>query len=712
MTYRLETEQRGLRKETRRSGSVLVVGSLLCVCFILGCAPADPAKPALDATNTVDIDYVGDEACASCHGGLYDAYHQTGMGKSVTRFDEATAPEQFGETSVRDARSGYEYQAFVRGDTLFQREYRVDESGNVVYEQEYPAEWVIGSGHATRSYLMNVNGYITQMPLTWYVDRQKWDMSPGYEQTNQRFSRPINLECMACHNAAPAQSVGTQNHYTQVPLGISCERCHGPGGAHVDARLDGYEPPEGENDPYIVNPANLTRNLQLSVCQQCHLTGTTVFQPGEDMTTYMPGEPLVAHRTVFVTEEQFNDPSQFGIASHASRLALSACYIESEMTCTTCHDPHFSVNALSDDYFNERCQSCHGGHADEDDPMLCVRPDVTTQAEAMTGNCVSCHLQKSGTSDIPHVTFTDHWIRRTLPEGQDPDAIERIQIRDEPFTLVRVESELPETNDGYAQLEEAIAYFQFYETQHRLPDYLPLVTEQAQQGLAKGADHPEARLALARAQAGQGQRRAAIQTLEAAVAEYPGEAMLQYWLGVYVADEGRTEQAVSILTEVIQLQPALVEAQFKQAEALNRLGRLDEAESVYRAAFAQDPIHHPDQWNNFGFMLFQANRLDEAVAVLDRSLALQPNSATALVNRGTVALTQQDLDGAQGFFEKAIAADPNFVAAYANLGLVYGQQGQLQQARSMFERVIALEPNDQRARAMLSQINELIRTGE
>lgn len=655
--------------------------------------------------------YVGDEACASCHGDLYDAYHETGMGRSVTRFEQVTAPEQFPSPLVRDARSGYGYEAFLRGDTLFQREVRLDENGAVTYEQTYPAEWVVGSGNATRSYLMNVKGYVTQMPLTWYVDREKWDMSPGYEQTNRRFSRPINLECIACHNAAPTHSIGTQNHYTDMPLGISCERCHGPGEQHVDTRLDGYEPPAGSVDPYIVNSANLSRDLQLSVCQQCHLTGTTVFQPGEDMTTYLPGTPLAAHRTVFVTEEQFQSPDQFGIASHASRLALSACYIESEMTCTTCHDPHFSVKTLSDDYFNERCQSCHGAPVSGPDTSVCVRPDVTTRAEAMTGNCISCHLQKSGTSDIPHVTFTDHWIRRTIPEAKDPDAIERIHVRDEPFTLVRVESEAPASGDGYAQLEEAIAYFQFYETQHRLPAYLPWVVERAQAGLQQGADHPEARLALARAQALQGQPDAAVQSLQAATEQYPEQATLHYWHGFYLAEAGRSEEALAALQQATALQPAFLEAQFKQAEISNHLGRAAEAERVYRAALSEDPIHHPEQWNNLGFLLFQQNRLEEAIEALDRSLALQPTLATALVNRGTVALTQQDLPAAQGFLEKAIAADPNSVPAYANLGLIYGQQGQLQQARAMFQRVLQIQPSDQRARAMLAQIDELIRGG-
>ena len=117
---------------------------------------------------------------------------------------------------------------------------------------------------------------------------------------------------------------------------------------------------------------------------------------------------------MFVDAEQLEDPQRFGIASHAQRLALSACFQESQMTCTTCHDPHQPVAELSEDHFNTVCQSCHAPEetseflAEGAEAPVCGRDAAHSATEAMTGDCVSCHLQKGGTSDIPHVTFTDH----------------------------------------------------------------------------------------------------------------------------------------------------------------------------------------------------------------------------------------------------------------------------------------------------------------
>ncbi len=252
---------------------LFLAGALGAAYALAACRTSAPeAAVADDASWT----YVGDGACQQCHADLATSYARTGMGRSVSRFDPATAPEQFdaaGAGSVVCADDGYCYQAFVRGDTLFQRETRPDTPG---YERVQAASHVVGSGHATRSYLMAAGGdggaYLTEMPLTWYVEREIWALSPGYEQTNERFDRPITLDCLTCHDARPGHAP-SQNFYTEVPLGISCERCHGPGSAHVAAFEAGGEPA----DPKIVNPARLSTDRQLDVCQQCHLTGETVY---------------------------------------------------------------------------------------------------------------------------------------------------------------------------------------------------------------------------------------------------------------------------------------------------------------------------------------------------------------------------------------------------------------------------------------------------
>ena len=554
--------------------------------------------------------------------------------------------------------------------------------------------------------------------MTWYVEREKWDLSPGYRERNLRFERPISPECMTCHNGLPEHAPFTPAHYESVPEGITCERCHGPGGDHVERHLAGLGPEEDAGDGIdasIVNPAHLERDGQLAVCQQCHLTGTSVFAEGESPTTYRPGRPLEANRAVFVDQGQLEDPERFGIASHAQRLALSACFEASAMTCTTCHDPHQPTAELSEDHFNAVCQSCHSPGrppnpaaelgATEAEVLVCGRDGAHSVEEAMTGNCVSCHLQKSGTSDIPHVTFTDHWIRRTLPPARSPDEIERVLVRDTPVELVRITD--GRTSGPDADLEAAIAYFEYYDESHRLPAYLDSVEIKAERGLAVGADRADARLALGRALLEKGEVAGANRALEEAAGRHPGRADLLYWLGTARLESGAPAAAVTALGEAVAVQPAFVEAHVKLAEALEAAGRPSEAEAAYREALRRDPVHQPQAWNNLGFLLLQAQRLDEALPMFERATALDPDLAVAHVNAGSVYLLRQQLEEAAEAFEQALAADGDSVPALGNLGLVRAQQGRYDEARALLQRVLRLQPNDARARAMLQQVEAM-----
>jgi tetratricopeptide (TPR) repeat protein len=661
---------------------------------LAACQAPEVANPAPDPAV-----YVGDEACANCHEDLYASYHRTGMGRAVSRFDPQTAPERFdGRTRVYSARDGYFYEAFVRNDTLFQREYRQDSAGRVTYEQVYPAAWVIGSGHATRSYLMAVNGHVTEMPLTWYVERQRWDLSPSYEQENQRFSRPINEECMHCHNGPSGYTPFTESHYAEVALGITCERCHGPGSWHVEARLAGLETAEGEADTTIVQPARLSRALQLDVCQQCHLTGVTVFKPGEDMMTFRPGQPLAVHRTVFAPEEQVQDPERFGISSQAARLAQSACFQQGALTCTTCHNPHVSVRELGPDHFNQTCIRCHDAGVGA---AVCSREAHATPAEAMSGNCVGCHMQKGGTSDIPHVRFTDHWIRRRLPPARDPDDLQRILVRSRPLTLVPVGM----TTSAPSPRDEALAYYHFFQTRHRLPVYLPQVIRLARQARQQGADDAELLLTLGRALADQDSLDAAAAVLAEAATRNPGHARIHYWLGEVLFRAGKPAEALAPLRTTVAAQPAFNEARIKLAEVLTAQEQRDEATTVLEEAVRHNPIHHPQAWNNLGFLYLQGQQFDEALRRFQRAVALDPGLAVAWVNAGSVHLLRQEYAAAIPLLEKALEADAENIAAWGNLGVAYLELGRYAEAREALHQVLRRQPGEARARALLERVN-------
>ncbi|MEM1270275.1 MAG: tetratricopeptide repeat protein [Bacteroidota bacterium] len=698
------------------AGALLVLAVTLALSFVTaGCGSDDEPAPAPQTpVTTASAEYVGDEVCANCHADMYTSYHETGMGKSVTPFTAADAPERFsGVTPIYNASFDYYYEPYARGDTLYQREFRLDANGQTTFERIHHADYVIGSGNATRSYMMNVNGFVTEMPLTWYVDAEKWDMSPGYRQQNFRFSRPINAECMTCHNGFSAHQENTVNQFEDVALGITCERCHGPASLHVEGHLSGFAP---DND--LVKLSALDRERQLSVCQQCHLTGVTVFAPGEDETTFLPGETLRAHRSVFAPEDQITDPERFGIASHGLRLAQSACYIESEMTCTTCHDPHVARAGLERETYSQACLGCH---TDADTEAMLVCEEVGVDA---TADCASCHMAKSGTSDIPHVTFTDHWIRRTPPAGRRPDEIRRVLTKTTPARMVSLldapgfAPETPaEMNPGEQALREAVAYFTYYETRHRLPDYLPIVISRAREGLQRGGDSPAGRLVLGRALLLADSVGAAVQVLSAGSQRFSTDARLAYWKGKAYEENRQLTDAVNAYRESAAIQPNLIEAHVALGAVLmdqaagspQAASFLQQAREAFAEAVRRNPVHYPEAWNNLGTTQAQlamtgAGDLPEAAASLDRALALDPDLVEAYVTRAALHLAAGELDAAETLLVRATETNPDYAPAYGNLGVVYARTSRPQAARRMFETVLRLTPGDRQAQAYLDQL--------
>ena len=141
----------------------------------------------------------------------------------------------------------------------------------------------IGSGNHARTFLhRSPDGRLLQMPVSWYAERGGyWAMSPGYDRpAHLDFRRVIDAGCMSCHNGYPRTPVeddGAGPKFGEaLPEGIDCQRCHGPGQAHVDASkanaLDAAR-------RAIVNPAKLDRERQLETCMQCHLEPTSTPLP-------------------------------------------------------------------------------------------------------------------------------------------------------------------------------------------------------------------------------------------------------------------------------------------------------------------------------------------------------------------------------------------------------------------------------------------------
>src|SRR6266849_2344617 len=272
--------------------------------------------------------FAGSASCRPCHARIFDDYAKTPMARSSGPVDLAP--------SARFTAAGHRYRI---------------ENNRLYFDQgSAPLDYFIGSNTAGRSYLLAREGYLFELPVTWYRQKRAWDASPGYEQEHEvRLNRPVDPTCLLCHASRLRPIYGTQNRYADPPFldnGVGCERCHGPGSEHVRS-------PGGSA---MVNPAKLVPEERDSICAQCHLTGEArVERAGRRFAEFRPGEKLGDYVTNFVWASK--DPAM-KVTSHVEKLAMSKCkrVAGDALWCGTCHDTHTNANRTQ-----EACIGCHSG---------------------------------------------------------------------------------------------------------------------------------------------------------------------------------------------------------------------------------------------------------------------------------------------------------------------------------------------------------------
>eukprot|EP00913_Durusdinium_trenchii_P028281 g26509.t1 len=222
-----------------------------------------------DGNFQAKVAYVGSQACLECHRDAHETYLKTAHSRALAPADPKTEPEG---TTYFHEKSGRRYSVFEKDGVIRHRESIPDGDGELIIN-EYPVKYVIGSGHHSRSYLFEVDGFLNESPITWYARKQAWAMSPGYDRPDhQSFKRAASLGCVACHAGQVASIDKSLNRLRVHEQVIGCENCHGPGSLHVarrkkEASSDVAATGPAEIDHSIVNPAHLSRELRESVCR-------------------------------------------------------------------------------------------------------------------------------------------------------------------------------------------------------------------------------------------------------------------------------------------------------------------------------------------------------------------------------------------------------------------------------------------------------------
>jgi hypothetical protein len=236
-----------------------------------------------------------------------------------------------------------------------------------------PGDWAFGAGSQAITFVSRLNAetYLEEGE-SWYRALKGYARTPGHLAAaglRYRIFGPEAgiLRCFACHSTGPL-SLSEGEAIVPLELGVRCEACHGPAGAHV-------RDPERSHPK---NPGKLTAGELNDFCGACHRM------------------PAAAGETPDLR-------AAWNVRHQPLLLAASACFRASQgrLNCLTCHSPHAPLETKLAAY-DAACAKCHS---------------APKHSKPVAGRaCAECHMP--AVRPQPNLTFANHRI--AVYSGADP----------------------------------------------------------------------------------------------------------------------------------------------------------------------------------------------------------------------------------------------------------------------------------------------------
>ncbi len=348
---------------------------------------SDREAPAPSAT------YVGSATCKKCHEEIYARWSKSRMANVVR--DPREHPDAF----IPDFSKPDPLVTFSKDDVAF----------------------VYGSRWKQRYFTKIGDDYFPE-PAQWDVTHKMWKKyfvpnggdwwAPLYPPDN--FKRPTGPLCDGCHSVDYDIATKKVSEWN-----VGCEKCHGPGSAHVERPVAST----------ILNPARFDYVHANDTCIQCHSQGRPPKNPIEGKYYDWPVGfhvglnladfwDLEEHKLGETSFTHFPDGTAHKNRMQGNDFVLSLMYARG-VTCSNCHDPHGTDNpGIVREKGNGLCLGCHGPNA-QNGPHTATIEQHTHHAAGSTGSeCIACHMPKIAET-LGDVMVRSHTFRFVWPTQTD-----------------------------------------------------------------------------------------------------------------------------------------------------------------------------------------------------------------------------------------------------------------------------------------------------
>jgi tetratricopeptide (TPR) repeat protein len=133
---------------------------------------------------------------------------------------------------------------------------------------------------------------------------------------------------------------------------------------------------------------------------------------------------------------------------------------------------------------------------------------------------------------------------------------------------------------------------------------------------------------------------------------------------------------------------------FDEAEIAKLLSFPGPASGKSDAGGKEKSRHEAEHWFEKGLELEQTGApMEKIVEAYQQAADIDPGSAGALVNLGTVYFNARDLREAERHYRRALEVDPEYALAHFNLGNLFDERGDRAVALSHYQSALRVHPN-------------------
>jgi len=361
-------------------------------------------------------EYVGSEACVSCHTDAAEAWEGSDHALAWTMPTADNILADFDGTSFESG--GMKADFRIEDGT-----YRItvtEMDGSVT---DYAVHSVAGIKPLQQFLIETEPGRVQSFDFAWDAENKAWyDLYPDQAlppSDGLHWTGPYktwNTRCAECHATDYEKNYdGRSRRFssTQAEIGVGCEACHGPGAAHLEWLETGKMPASSVTlDSYGFSEGYDSAEALIQQCAGCH-SRREAFGQGNPL----PGTPYHdAYRLSQLRPGLYHPDGQILDEVYVYGSFLQSKMYAKGVACNDCHDPHTTELVAEG---NAVCAQCHSPAGNPRFPSLTLKaydtPEHHHHAEGSEGaQCVSCHMPDQAYMQIDW--RRDHSLRVPRPD--------------------------------------------------------------------------------------------------------------------------------------------------------------------------------------------------------------------------------------------------------------------------------------------------------